>query len=245
MKLVSALTLLAAIAATAVRASPKQDVTTSPAATMGTTCDVTGYKVTSSVLAPAFDIPDNLGGDSLVTTLTVPDDSTEFLDVIATVKLAHTFVGDLVLRLEYFGNCSSPTPVASVDLICRPRGTDTASPAPCGPDPASNNGGGSNLGTSATNSANTPDLYSFADDAVTRIADGTNPPLIPAGCYLPSSGTLSAFSGLRKGGCFRLFAADYAPLDVGSIEELHVYSMNSQNVPAERVSWGSLKTMYH
>ena len=89
-----------------------------------------------------------------------------------------------------------------------------------------------------------PALYTFGDIATGKIADGVNPALTPADCYQPSVGTMSAFAGIRKGGCFKLFAADYAADDTGMIEELHVYSLNSGNVPTRTATWGSLKSLY-
>ena len=238
------LLFLVSIFATPVAQAEKLDPpTTAPSSAMGIPCDLTGYKTASVVLTPAFAIPDNSDTDALVTTVDIPDDSTEFLDVIAEVKIAHTFVGDLVLRLEYFDNCAAVAPVAMASLICRPQGTSANWPLPCG-TATGGAGAGSNIGTSATNASNLPAAYLFSDAAATKIADGVNPTLTPAGCYQPTIGAMSGFANLRKGGCFKLFAADYEGADLGTIEEVHIHSLNSQNVPTRAVSWGRIKSIY-
>jgi hypothetical protein len=70
------------------------------------------------------------------------------------------------------------------------------------------------------------------------------PETIPAGCYraaTESQFTFSIFSGLRKGGCWRLFLQDGAGLDTGVLADWKLSIANQQTTAVEAATWGSVK----
>lgn len=204
------------------------------------TCSLNGYKVESQTLTPRFDIPDNGRTQLVVGTIPAVGASGEVLiDVMPEVTIAHTWVGDLILQLDYMP-CGGGPSMASAKLLCRPRGTGTTIPAPCGT--GTGFGASGNLGGAGT--APIGELpYLFQTDAAAGIADGTNPATIPAGCYKPNT-PLSVFSGLPKNGCFVLSVSDWAAGDLGYITAWKVYMTNDQPVPTASRTWGQVKTTY-
>jgi hypothetical protein len=217
----------------------------SPAPDAGPNCDITGYKTERQTLTPPFAFSDNTATDVLVGgPLLMPADGDIINDVVLELTWNHTWVGDVVLTLSYDVDCEGPAAEVSTRVVCRPRGTVATTAVPCGPN-ATSVGCGSNIGTSATNSANLPATYRFSDEAVAPIAEGTCPTLTPAGCYKPSTGsTFAIFRGLNKGGCWRLRAADYAAGDVGTITTWAVNVRNQTPVPVTAASWGQIKSTY-
>src|SRR5262245_18345914 len=77
-----------------------QDVET-PGIDTGPNCDLAGYKSETQNFAPAFAIPDNGRVIVLAGTLPTVADGSVITDVILSVTMNHTWIGDLVLRLEY------------------------------------------------------------------------------------------------------------------------------------------------
>ncbi len=203
------------------------------------TCSLNGYKVEAQVLSPAFNIPDNGRVQLVAGTIPTPNDGDVLLDVMAEVTMAHTWVGDLILQLDYVP-CGGGPSMASAKLLCRPRGTGTTIPAPCGT--GTGFGASANLG-GAGSTPIAPVPYLFQTDAAAGIADGTNPTTVPAGCYKPNT-PLAVFAGLPKGGCFVLSVADWAGGDLGFITEWKVYMTNDRPVPAASRTWGQIKTTY-
>ena len=202
-------------------------------------CDVTGYKVETQVLSPRYDIPDAASAVVAAGVIPTPDDGDVMHDVRVEATMAHTWVGDLVLRVSY-GPCAGGPALASADLLCRQRGTGTTIPAPCGT--GTGFGASANLGAAGVDpSGELP--YLFGADAATQIANGDNPTAVPAGCYLPVTG-LIVFDGLSKGGCFTLSVGDYAGGDTGYITEWKVYLQNQGPVATSSRTWGQLKTTY-
>lgn len=211
----------------------------------GPNCDITGYKSERQTLNPPFTFVDNTDSDAFVGgPLLMPADGDIINDVILELTWNHTWVGDIVLTLGYDPDCTGPAAEVSTRVICRPRGTGTTTPVPCGTSTTAF-GCGSNIGTSATNSSNQPATYIFSDEALNRIGEGTCPSLTTAGCYKPSVGSeFAVFRGLNKGGCWRLRAADWAAGDVGTITTWAVHVRNQRPVPVTAASWGKVKSVY-
>jgi len=209
----------------------------------GAQCDLSTYKGDSQVLPFAFAIPDNQPSLSLVGTIATQDDGSEFHAVALEVAMAHTWMGDLVLRLEYV-DCDDGTLRYGADVLCRPRGTNLLAPAPCGG--GSSAGCSGNLGTTSTSTPPPePASYFLSDSAGVPLGVGSCPGVAIPGCYLPSTpGAFGGFSGLAKGGCWRLLVADHADRDVGEITYWAVFTNNVPIVATRAASWGRLKTIY-
>ena len=198
-------------------------------------CDTTGYKQDVSVVySTPLAIPDNAPAGIYSALVSVPADGSFFTDVTVVANLTHTWIGDVVLQLEYFANCADAAPTASANVICRPGGTL------CGPG----TGVGCSSNFIAANELRFNDAAAAAIPS-TSCLSATN---VAAGCYLPSGtgagGLSTAFNGLLKGGCFRIFAQDNAAADTGAINSWGVLSKNESPVPTASRSWGGLKSIY-
>jgi len=225
----AALSLAAAALAQPARASDSAGPNSGP------NCDLTGYK--SAYAFSGLEIPDNDPNGVVLGYLDVDADGTLFDDVILELHVHHAWVGDLVVTLSWYPDCAyeGGVPSASATVLCRPRGTDAGSPAPCGS--ARSFGCSGHLSDFNT--------YLFSDDSSTRLADGFCAPEIPSGCYKPASGSsMSAFRGLAKGGCFRLAATDLEPGATGRVYSFGVHTRNTGPVPTRMGTWGQLKATY-
>ena len=193
--------------------------------------------------SPPVTIPDNGAVNVLVGTLPTIADGSVITDVILEVGMAHTWMGDFLVRLEYV-DCASGALLYGTNVLCRPRGTNAVGNAPCGT--GTGVGCSGNLGTVATTTPPpAPVPYLFSDAAVAPIGDGICPTVAPSGCYKPSpGGALVGFNGHLKGGCWRLLASDWAGGDLGTISYWAVWEQNQAPVPARLASWGKLKTLY-
>ncbi len=126
------------------------------------------------------------------------------LDVILYVNMSHTFIGDLIIGLQYDADCDG-IPETLGGVLCR-QGLDGCPTGGCC------GCGGDLLG-----------WYGF-DDTVESIEDACQGPFAP-GCYGPDydSAGLDVFDGLTTGGCFWLYVVDGAEFDTGVILEWEVY----------------------
>jgi subtilisin-like proprotein convertase family protein len=204
--------------------------------TSGPNCDLTGYKSSYQVFPTPIPIPDNSAAGIVVGSIDQPADGTLFDDVILDVQMSHTWLGDLILTLAYFQDCASASPVASVRVLCRQRGTNANAPVPCGSDAS---GFGCNGDLSCNN------VYYFSDDALAPMGEGVCAAAIAAGCYKPATGnSMAVFRGLAKGGCFRLSVSDNAAADVGTVCSWSIHTRNTGPVDALTNTWGKLKAIY-
>lgn len=231
--------VLAALAlvctASVAAAESKYEDNSPPAFQITSICDTLGYKLDgSATYSPAFVIPDNNVAGARTPDIATVVDGTYFTDVTVSLNLTHTWIGDVVVKLEYYQTCGDATPAAVANVICRPGGTV------CGT--------GTGVGCSSNfvaanelrfNDAATSSLPSTACVSSTNVA---------AGCYRPTGttagGLSTAFQGLLKGGCFKLFVQDNASLDTGTLTSWAVYSKNEAPVPTVNRSWGTLKSIY-
>ncbi len=203
------------------------------------TCDQNGYKVESQIFSAPVNIADNGQAFAVIGTIPTPNDGDVLLDVMVEATMAHTWVGDLIMKVDYV-LCGSSTPLASATLLCRPRGTNALVPAPCGT--GTGFGASGNLGAAGTApSGHVP--YIFSSDAPAQISDGVNPATVPTGCY-KSNTPLAVFAGLPKGGCFVLSAGDWAGGDLGYVTAWRVLMTNDRPVPTASRTWGQIKTSY-
>lgn len=221
----------------------KEQDAESPAAATGPNCDLTGYKSETQVLNPPFAIPDNGRIDVIAGILPTVADGSVITDVVLEVNMNHTWMGDVIVRLEY-RDCATGATLYGTNVICRPRGTNVTPNAPCGS--GTGVGCSGNLGSSAANTPQPGSVpYRFTDPAPTAIGEGVCPTVAASGCYKPSpGGLLAGFSGHLKGGCWVLLTSDWAGLDVGSISSWTVWELNTGPVVTKSASWGNMKMMY-
>ncbi len=198
-------------------------------------CDTVALKLDGTLnYSPALAIPDNVDAGVLLGPLAVANDGTTFLNVVFSINMAHTWIGDIVARLDYYEDCESPNPSASANVICRP-GSNACGPA------------GTTVGCSSNFvAANQIRINDLAINSLPSAAcvSATN---VPAGCYRPTgvgAGSMAVFTGLRKGGCFKLFLQDNEGLDVGTVTSWSVYSINQNPTPSLAESWGGVKSIY-
>jgi len=206
-------------------------------------CDLAGYGFVAQAFSPAFGIPDDNRAYATVGELATVAGLDTLRDVVLEVSLAHTWMGDLVLRLEYV-DCLSGVPLHGADILCRPRGANLLAPAPCGVGTSAGCGG--NLGTSES-SLPPPGTatYFFSDSSATALAEDACPTLAGGGCYRPTvPGAFAGFRGLLVGGCWRLRVADWAESDVGVIDYWAVWTRVQPEVAARPTSWGGVKAIY-
>ena len=167
-----------------------------------------------------------------------------FVDIILEVmNFNHTWMGDVVLRLEY-ADCATGT-----GALRHQRGLPSARNQRHDQRACGNGTGIGCSGNFGSSAANTPQpgsvIYRFTDAALAPIGDGVCPTVAPTGCYKPSpGGVLAGFNGLLKGGCWQLRAADWAALDVGFINSWTVWELNQTPVNTQVATWGKLKTLY-
>lgn len=197
-------------------------------------CELSNYKSSVQTFPTPVPIPDNVPAGVLVGTLTPADDLTSFLDVVLAIKMSHTFVGDLIATVSYDLECDG-TVEASTNFLCRP-GRATCV-------------GGTGFGCASNMSCN--NTYYFSDAGAAEIGlppqgCGTTATVLPGGCFKPNStgSPMSVFDGYRKGGCFTLRMSDNVAVDVGTVCEWGVYSLNTPPTPTQNASWGRIKTLY-
>jgi len=202
---------------------------------IATNCDLAGYKSGVQVFTPPVAIPDNNPAGATFGPITIADDGSLIDDVVIDLSIAHTWIGDLVIRVGYDEGCDGAIDVSST-VICRPGNTGCVS-----------TGG---VGCSANFLCNNNSPYMFDDIApaalpTTGCSSTTN---VAAGCYRPTgagAGPLSIFEGHRKGGCWYIFASDNASLDTGTICQWSVHLKNRTTIAVTPVSWSGAKVLFN
>ncbi len=211
---------------------------------IGPDCDITGYKGEQRQFVPPLAIPDASPAGITTPLILIPADGDVIDDVIITMNASHTWVGDLIVTVNYDEDCAGPGGPISAVLLCRPdaSGDPSQTPPPCGTSAAA-------LGCSSNLDCN--NTYSFGDAAVASLGVGafcgpTSATVLPGGCYKPGAGgtPLAIFRGLAKGGCWTLTVSDNAALDTGVLCSWAVFLRNQHPVPAQSSSWGQVKNLY-
>ena len=191
----------------------------------GPTCDLTGYKSQQFVFNPPLPVPDATPTGITTPPISFPPDGMIIDDVIVDLNMVHTWVGDLIVTVQYDLGCDG-TIDRSATLLCRPRGTAAVSPPPCG-TATGTFGCGADLITASA--------ILWSDDALAPLAEGTCVNPVPPGCYKPATvggQPLSVFRGMLKNGCFTLFVSDNGAGDTGTINSWSVHVRNRQPVGA-------------
>lgn len=199
-------------------------------------CDLTGYKNVSQTFAPPATVPDADPNGGTFGPITLAADGSLIQDVVLSMNMAHTWVGDLVIDLIYDLDCDPATANVSTRVLCRPRGTAAGPPTPCGTTVTAGCAGNLVAGS----------LYQWTDGIATPMAEGVCPTNIPAGCFHNSTvggGLMAVFNGLPKGGCWSLFISDNAGGDLLILNSWQVSVLNSPTA-AVPSSWGTVKTLY-
>jgi len=215
-----------------------------PVTMIGPDCDVTAYKGEERQFSPPLDIPDSNPAGVTTPPIVIPADGDNIDDVIVKLLASHSWVGDLIVTVNYYVDCNPAVPPVSAVLLCRPdaNGDLASTPIPCGTN-------ANGLGCSSDLSCN--NTYSFSDDAAASLGVGafcgaTSATVLPTGCYKPSVGgtPLAVFRGLPKGGCWTLTVSDNASLDTGVLCGWSVFLRNQHPTPTKGASWGLVKGTY-
>jgi hypothetical protein len=172
-------------------------------------CDYDGYMSFSDF--PNVDVPDNDPNGVWIGPLNT-DAGFTIQDVTLSLDMKHTWIGDLIISLEYDSNCDG-YPDAEGGVLCRHDFDGCPVDACCGC-------GGGLDGT-----------YDF-DDVVASIEDDCGS-FFESGCYGPDydSPGLGGFDGLNTGGCFWLHVTDGAAGDVGHVDSWQVRILGEPTVP--------------
>jgi len=203
---------------------------------------IAGRTPAASWPGPIYTIADNTLDQVAGVERTSDTDPSPLRQIVFQIDIDHTWMGDLVLRLEYV-DCGTNAVIYGTDLICRPRGTQPTANVPCGTD--TERGCSGNLGRSRIDEPQpSPQRYWFSDESPNIIAIGACPEVLGSGCYEPvDDGALAGFIGLPRGGCFRIVVSDWAIGNTGQISSWVVWELDPPT-PALRRSWGRLKSIY-
>lgn len=199
-------------------------------------CGIANYKGDVQTFTTPVAIPDNNLAGILVGTIPTVNDGSRFLDVVVSLKMNHTWVGDLVATLTYDADCDG-TPDASARFICRPGRA------------ACDNTLGSPFGCSSNLSCTNTMYFSDAGNIVMGVAGagcGTSSTVLGSACYVGGTNAepLAVFDQFRKGGCFKLYVADHGSGDLGTVCEWGVWTLNEAAVPVEPTSWSKIKSLF-
>ena len=221
-------------AATAFATGEKDTRTDGPASPVITSnCDLAEHKMAEQTFSPPTTVPDNNLAGVTFGPIILPADAMFISHVVLELDCSHTWIGDLIVRLEYDENSDNVIDVTST-VICRPGRTGSCGASGVGL------GCGSNFATGA--------VYRFDDTAAnslpeTGCSSGTD---IPGGCYLPTgldADPLSVFEGRSKGGRWWVSVSDNATGDVFTMTRWGVDILNT-TVGVTQASWGQVKALY-
>lgn len=145
-------------------------------------------------------------------------------DVILSVSINQTWIGDLRIWLLYDTDCDGYSDFVG-QVLCRDGMPE------CLPDGCCGCSGDLN------------GWYTF-DDTAPSIEDECLAGF-PPGCYGPDykSVGLDVFNGLPSGGCWMLWVADGAGGDLTTVHDWAAYVLY-ESTPVEHASWGTIKALY-
>ena len=151
-------------------------------------------------------IPDNNPIGTLIGAAPLLEEGLTIDDVIVTVNMAHTYVGDLVLQLYYDANNDGFGDVGPIALMCTPGIPGCAIEDCCGCEGDING------------------EYTFSDGGSGVLGEAACVQQLPPDCYQPDPayGNLQMFDGASDGGQFLLYAWDYEAQDTGTIFDFRV-----------------------
>lgn len=192
--------------------------------TTATACEVSDYK--SYELAGPWIVPPCHPVGLQVGPIPVPDDGKTIEDVVVTLTIEHTWIGDLMVEVQYDAD-GDGNPEASAHPLCRYSldGCPLEGCCGCGGDLAGE--------------------YAF-QDGEPSIEDDC-PSTFAPGCYGPDhdGNPLAAFSGLPKGGDFYFWFVDGGCGDLGVVSEVGIHILNEGgSTPVEQTSWSEIKSKY-
>ena len=198
-------------------------------------CDLTNYKVEIQTFSPPRTVTDNNATGTTFGPIVLAGDGLLIADVVIDIDWAHTWIGDVIARVDYDENNDTVIDASST-IVCRPGRTVS-----CGP---------SGTGVGCSSNFTTGAIYNFDDTAAASLptAGCVSTTNIPGGCYLPTglgATPLSAFEGRLKGGKWYLFISDNAAGDVLTLTRWSVHIFNDIPVSVEPTSWGNLKVLYN
>ena len=196
-------------------------------------CDLVDHKMEEQTFSPPTTVPDNASAGATFGPIVLPADAMFIRHVVLELECSHTWIGDLIVRLEYDENSDDVIDVTAT-VICRPGRTGSCGAIGMG------FGCGSNLTTGA--------VYRFDDTAASSLPESGCATLtdIPGGCYKPTglgADPLSVFGDRSKGGRWWLFVSDNANGDLFAMTRWAVHILNSP-VGVAPASWGQVKVLY-
>lgn len=196
-------------------------------------CNTQGYKFQRSAQLN-LNIPDNDPAGVTTPPLTVAGTGT-IADVVVSLEISHTYVGDLNVKLFYDHDCQPATPAfGPVALLCRQQLAGCPLGDCCGCSGDLLSGGRYDFGTIGSSKE--------------LAAAGQCPGVIPFGCYKPaleSQFTLDVFAGLPKNGCWSMNLQDGAGIDLGVLYNWEVRILNEVSTAVESSTWGAIKAGYN
>lgn len=196
-------------------------------------CDLVDHKMEAQTFSPPATVPDNNPAGVTFGPIVLPADGMFVGHVVMELDCSHSWIGDLIVRLDYDENSDDVIDATST-VICRPGRTGS-----CGPIGGAGLGCGSNFTTGA--------VYRFDDTTTVSLPETVcNSTNIPGGCYRPTglgAGPLSVFKDRTKGGRWWLFVSDNAPTDVFTLTRWSVHILNTP-VAVAPTSWGQVKVLY-
>jgi subtilisin-like proprotein convertase family protein len=194
-------------------------------------CPTDGYK--SATSTQTLTIPDGNPVGVTTTQLQLPPDGTTILDVVVSLGISHTWIGDMNVALNYDHDCTPSTPpIGPVSVMCRQQLAGCPVDDCCGCD--GDLGGQYVFGTNGASKEIAADVQGC-------------PISIPNGCYRQADESLfnfSVFSGLRKDGCWTLHLQDGALQDLGVLSGWRISVANQQTTAVEASTWGAVKAGY-
>jgi hypothetical protein len=218
------------VIALAAAAAPARSATPEP-------CNLETFKALTQAFPQPIPIPDQQPSGVTVGPILSNAHPGELIsDVVLEVKMNHTWVGDLRIRLDYDITCDG-SPDAFAMVLCRPRGTTATTPSPCGPG----------IGFGCSGDLTCQNTYRFHDASPMPLGVGTCSATIASGCYgIPTDGgaPLSVFNGLPKSGCWFLTVIDASSGDIGSICEWTLWEDKTPPVGVSAVPWTRVKSLY-
>jgi hypothetical protein len=194
-------------------------------------CDLTDYKSAMQAFAPPDTVPDNNAAGETFGPIVVPSDGMFIEDIVLELDCKTTWLGDIIVRLDYDENSDGAIDV-STTVICRPGRTGACGQAGTGV------GCGSDFETGF--------IYRFDDTAAGNLPTVNCSGDVAGGCYRPTglgAGSMLAFADRTKGGRWWLFVSDNQGGDRFSLTSWAVHLKNTP-VSITPTSWGQLKAIY-
>lgn len=194
-------------------------------------CATTGYVSGGQIFVAPIPVPDNSPTGVTTGPITLANQDYLIADVIVSIMMGHTWVGDVIAMVGYDRDSNGSIDVAT-RVICRP-GFE---------------GGCFSVGTSDGCEADLAGTFTFEDFAAGILPTFCAPnQVIGGGCFRPSgvgAGPLSSFEGLPGGGRWTLTVSDNRAGNVGEISGWSVHVLSGAPVAVASAPWSLVKVLF-